>query len=112
LATEAVDLTVGDAAGSGDAGVAEWAAVARGCGEVVGTAADAPCVPTGSLDAASGTVPWLAVVPWPDISSAVATAATMRRKAVAEAARAVRKLVSSSRELMASRSLVRPAGRA
>jgi hypothetical protein len=40
-------------------------------------------------------------VPWPDTSRAIAMAATVRRRAVAQAARAVRKLVSSSPELMA-----------
>jgi len=57
-------------------------------------------------------VSWPPAVPWPDTSSAVATAATMSRTAAAQAIRPVRKLVSSSRELMASRSLARAAGRA
>lgn len=107
LVTDAVGLAAGDdAAGSGVAGDAEGTAIARGRGTVVGIAADVPAVPSGSLGSASATVPW------PDTSSAIAMAATVRRRAAAQAARAVRKLVSSSPELMASRSLARPAGRA
>ena len=45
-------------------------------------------------------------VPWPDTSSAAATAATMSREAAAQPATAVRKLASSSRKLMTVR--VRP----
>jgi hypothetical protein len=101
-----VGLAAGDgAAGSGVAGDAEGTAIARGRGTVVGIAAAVPAVPSGSLGSASATVPW------PDTSSAIAMAATVRRRAAAQAARAVRKLVSSSPELMASRSLARPAGR-
>jgi len=104
LVTDAVGLAAGDdAAGSGAAGDAEGTAIARGCGKAVGIAAD---VPAGSLGSAPATVPW------PDTSSAIAMAATVSRRAAAQAARAVRKLVSSSPELMASRSLARPAGRA
>jgi len=102
-----VGLAAGDdAAGSGVAGDAEGTAIARGRGEAAGIAADVPAVPTESLGAASATVPW------PDTSNAVAMAATVSRRAAAQAARAVRKLVSSSPELTASRSLARPAGRA
>lgn len=107
LVTDAVGLAAGDhAAGSGVAGDAEGTAIARGCGTAVGIAADVPAVPAGSLGSASATVPW------PDTSSAIAMAATVSRRAAAQAARAVRELVSSSPELRASRSLARPAGRA
>jgi hypothetical protein len=107
LVTDAVGLAAGDdAAGSGAAGDAEGTAIARGRGTVVGIAAEVPAVPAGSLGAASATVPW------PDTSSAIAMAATVSRRAAAQAARAVRKPVSSSPELTASRSLARPAGRA
>jgi hypothetical protein len=97
------------AAGSDAAGDAEGAAVACCCGEAAGIAAD---VPAGEVGVMSAAVPWLSAVPWPDTTSAVATAATMSRRAAAQPASAVRKLVSSSRELMASRSPARPAGRA
>ena len=53
----------------------------------------------------------LAAVPG-DISSAVAAAATMSSRAAADAVRAVRKLASSSQELVASGTQARPAGRA
>ena len=62
-------------------------------------------MPAGSLRAAP------AAVPWPD-TSAIAAAATMNRRAATQAATAVRKLISSSQELMVRRSLRRPAGRA
>jgi len=102
-----VGLATGDdAAGSGAAGDAEGTAIARGRGEAAGIAAEVPAVPAGSLGSVSATVPW------PDTSSAIAMAATVSRRAAAQAARAVRKLVSSSPELTASRSLARPAGRA
>ena len=97
---------MGRVAGSGAAGDAEGTAVVRGRGEAAGITAD---VPAGELSAMPAAVPWPPAVPWPDTSSAVATAATMSRTAAAQAARAARKLVSSSRELMASRSLARPA---
>ena len=104
LVTDAVGLAAGDdAAGSGAAGDAEGTALARGCGEAAGIAAEVPAVPAGSLGSAPATVPW------PDTSSAIAMAATVSRRAAAQAARAVRKLVSSSPELTASRSLARPA---
>jgi hypothetical protein len=86
--------------------------IARGCGEDAGAAADVAGVLAGSLRAAPAAVPGPPAVPGPDTSSAVATAATMSRRAAVEAVRAVRKLVSSSQELMASRSRARPAGRA
>jgi len=106
------DAAGDDAAWSGVAGDAEGTAVARGRGGAVGIATGVPAVPAGSLGAAPAAVPWRPAVPWPDTSSATATAATMRRRAATQAARAVPKLVSSRRGLMASRSLARPAGRA
>jgi hypothetical protein len=101
--------TVGRTAGSGVAGEAEGTAVARVRGEAAGIAAD---VPAGKLGAMSAAVPGLPSVPLPDTSSAVTTAVTMSTKAAAQATRAVWKPASSSRELMASRSLARPAARA
>ena len=101
--------TVGRAAGSGAAGDAEGTAVARVRGEAAGITAD---VPAGELGAMPAAVPWPPAMPWPDTSSAVATAATISSRAAAQAARAVRELVTCSRELIASRSLARLAGRA
>jgi hypothetical protein len=99
-------------AGSGVAGDGDETAVARGRGEDAGAAVGGAAVRAGPLCAAPATVLRAPTVPGPDISSAVATAATMSSRAAAEAVRAVRKLVSSSQELMASRSLARSAGRA
>jgi hypothetical protein len=76
--------------------------IARGCGE----ATDVAGVLAGSLRAA------LAAVPGADISSAVVAAATMSSRAAADAVRAVRKLASSSQELVACGTWARPAGRA
>jgi hypothetical protein len=97
-----------DAVGPGATVDAEGTAIARGRGEAVCIAADVPAWKLGAMSAA---VPWPLAVSRPDTSNAVATAAVMRRTAAAQAAMPVRKLVSSSRELIASRSLARPAGR-
>jgi hypothetical protein len=97
------------APGSGVARDARGTAISRGRGEAVGIAAD---VPAGALGTVSAAVPWPPTEPWPDISSAIGTAPPMMMRAAAEAVRATRKPASSSRELMASRSLARPAGRA
>ena len=105
-------LAAGDAAaGSGVARDADGTAIARGCGDEAGAAPGGAAVPARSLRAAPGTVPGPPAVPWPDVSSANATAAPMSTSAVAEAVRAARKLVSSNQELMTSRSRARPAGR-
>jgi len=101
-----------EAAGSGVALDAEGSAITRCCGEAVGIAADVPAVPAGSPRTAPASVLGPATVPWPDTSSAIATAATMSRSAADEAARAVRTLASFGQEPTASRSLARPAGRA
>lgn len=101
-----------DGAGAGVAGEAEGTAVARGRGGAVGVATGVPAVPAGPPGAAPVAVPRLSAVPWPDTSSAPATAATMRSRAATQAASAVRKLVSSRWKLTVFRSLARPAGRA
>ena len=83
--------------------------MARGRGDAVGIAAD---VRAGELGAMPAAVPWPPAVPGPDTSSAVATAAAISRRAAAQAAMPARRLISSSQELIAVRSLARPAGRA
>ena len=109
------DAAGADAAGAGVAGDADGTALVRdrgGCVGCVGVVPVVPGVPAGTPGATPTAAPWPAAAPWPDSSSATATAVTMTMRAAAQPARAVRKLVSSSRELMASRSLARPAGRA
>jgi len=109
------DAAGDDAAGAGVAEDADGTAVGRdrgGCVGCVGVVPAVPAVPAGRPGATPAAAPWPPAVPWPDSSSATATAVTMTMRAAAQPARAVRKLVSSSRELMASRSLARPAGRA
>ena len=106
-------LAAGDGgAGSGVARDADGTAVARGSGDEAGAAPGVAVVPARSLRTAPGTVPGPPAAPWPGASSANATAAPMSTSAVAEAVRAARKLISSSLELMTSRSRARPAGRA
>ena len=97
------------AVGSGVARGAEGTAVARGRGEAAGVAAE---VPAWALAVVSATAPWSSAVRWPDPSSAIATEATMMRRAATQAARGVQRLVSPSPEPMAARSLATPAGRA
>ena len=106
-------LAAGDAAaGSGVARDADGTAIARGRGDEAGAALGVAAVPASSLRIALGTVPGAPGAPWPGVSSANATAAPMSTSAVAEAVRAARKLVSSSQELIASRSRARSARRA
>jgi hypothetical protein len=113
LVTGTAGLAAGDGgAGSGVAGETDGTAIARDCGEEAGVASDVAGVPARSLRPAPGAVLGPPAVPWLGTSSANATAATMSTRAVAEAVRAVRKLVSSSQELMTFRSRARPAGRA
>lgn len=111
--TDAVGLAAEDGgAGSDIARDGDGTVVARGCSEDAGPAADGAAVITGPLCAAPATALTARGVPGPETSSAAATAAAMSSTAAAEAIRAVRKLVSPSQELMASRGLAGPAGRA
>ena len=99
-------------AGSGVARDADGTAIARGSGDEAGAALGVAAALAGSLRTAPGTTPGPPAAPWPGVSSANATAAPMSTSAVAEAVRAAWKLVSSSQELIASRSRARPARRA
>ena len=97
------------AAGSGVARDGEGTALARGRGEAAGIAAE---VPARALAVVSATAPWSPAVRWPDPSSAIATEATMMRRAATQAASGVQRLVSPCPEPKAARSLATPAGRA
>jgi hypothetical protein len=113
LVADTAGLAAGDGgAGSGVARDADGTAVARGCSEEAGAVPGVAAVPARSLRTAPGAVPGPPAAPWPGVSSANAMAAPMSTSAVADAVRAARKLVSSSQELIASRSRARPAGRA
>jgi hypothetical protein len=106
-------LAAGDAgAGSGVARDGDRTAIARGSGDEAGAAPGVAAVLASSLRPAPGTVPGPPAARWPDVSSANATAAPISTSAVADAVMAARKLVSSSQELIESRSRARPAGRA
>jgi hypothetical protein len=76
-----------------------------------GAAAGDAAIPAGSLRTGPGTGPGPPTVPWLD-RSAAAAAAPMSRRAATHVVTAVRKLFSSSQELMAPRSRTKPAGRA